>query len=139
MISASRIFSPILLLLLATAVQAQTLQLTCKVQWEKDCLTAVLRRQECPKVFGPETATGTITIEGNKARTKDLGVVTEYSVNKPKANEFALEGEWTNSGYYMRGHGVFDSSTWQLRLFMTLGKNRSDENILQRGLVADCR
>ncbi len=136
--SISRIAATFIALLFAGAAQAQTMQLTCKVTWEPDCIDALLNKQKCPLLFGTEAATGTLKIDGGKARAENLGVVLDYSVTRKTGSGFVLEGEWLNTAYFVRGHGTFDSATRQLKLYQTLGNHRGDNNIVQRGLVADC-
>jgi hypothetical protein len=126
-------------LLFAVSAQAQTIQLICKVKWEADCIDPLLNRQKCPPPLNTGPATGALVIEGDKARTKDLGVVTTYAVVRRSAKEFAFEGEWSGPGQFVRGHGTLDSASWQLRLFISLGRHPGDDRIVQRGLVADCR
>lgn len=125
-------------LFLAGAAQAQTIQLVCKVKWEQRCNDAMLKYRDCAPEFGPETSEGTIEISGNRARTNNLGVVTEFAVTRRSANEFELEGRSTDPAHFMRGWGVLDSATWKLKLVFTLGGS-SGVGILQRGLEADCR
>jgi hypothetical protein len=126
-------------LLFAGSAQSQTIQLICKVKWEADCIDPLLNRQKCPPLLNAGPATGALVIEGDKARTKDLGVVTTYAVVRRSANEFAFEGEWSGPGQFVRGHGTLDSAARQLRLYMSLGRHPGDDRIVQRGLVADCR
>jgi hypothetical protein len=122
-----------------TLAEAETVQ-ACTVKWEKDCIDALLKRHECPLVFGTLSEKGTLTVDTDrsKVRTRDLGIVTEYSfVRRP--GELMLEGSRDIPGYYMRGHGTLDPASGRLKLYFTLGKSRDDANILQRGLEADCR
>lgn len=126
-----------LVFLFASGAQAQTIQLACKVKWEATCYDARLIKQQCPPLLG-ETASGSLVIEGGKARTKNLGVVTTFAVTKKSPNLFAFVGEWSGPGQFVVGHGTLDSATWQLRLFMTLAKDRDDPDFVQRGFIADC-
>lgn len=127
-----------ILLSFAVSAQAQTIQLVCKVKWEAECLDARLIKQKCPAVLAADANSGTLTIEGGKARTKALGIVIAYAVTKTGANELALQGEWSGPGQFVRGHGTLNSATSQLRLFMTLGKDKNDHDIVQRGLEGNC-
>ncbi len=122
-----------LALLLAGAAQAQTISLTCKVRWERQCNDALMDIRECPPELREETNEGTIEIADNKARTKNLGPVTEYAVTKRSANELQLEGR----SQAMRGWGVLDRATGTLKLVFTLGD--LSPIFLQRGLEGGCR
>jgi hypothetical protein len=133
------ILSAFLFASLATGAEAQTKQFVCSVKWEKDCIDALLNRRTCPQALSPAAQKGTLTIEGERAKTRDLGPVVDYAMVKKATGVFALEGEWSAPGQHMRGHGTFDLSTGKLTLFLSLGKHPGDDNILQRGLMADCR
>ena len=127
-------------LLAASAAQAQTISLTCKVRWDRECNNALMDLRTCPSVFGSETAEGTIEIVANKARTKNLGVVAEFSVKRRSANEFELEGVEHIGGDQIRVWGVLDSATWKLKLvFSQSGFSGGAPGALQRGLEGDCR
>ena len=130
-----RIFISLIALVLVSAAQAQNIQLVCKVQWEQQCNNALMDIRACPPELRAETAEGTIEITGNKARTKNLGAVTEYALTKRSANEFQLEGQSQD----MRGWGVLDSATWKLKLvFSQGGFSGGAPGALQRGLEWDC-
>lgn len=122
-----------LALVLAGAAQAQTISLACKARWDRQCNDALMDFRECPPELRVETSEGTIEIEGNKARTKNLGPVTEYAVTKRSANELQLEGRVQD----MRGWGVLDSAAGTLKLVFTLGD--LSPVFLQRGLEGECR
>lgn len=127
------------LLWAASGAQAQTNQLVCKVKWDERCIDALLIKRDCPRLLGAAAASGTLKLEGKRAQTSGLGIVTDYAVVQKSANEFAFEGEWRAPEQFMRGHGTFERASGRLRLYMTLGKHPGDDHILQRGLVADCK
>ncbi len=126
-------------LFLVSAAQAQTAELACKVKWEPVCIDARLIKQQCPPVLATETSSGALRIDGPRAATKNLGVVTDYALTRKGANEIVLEGAWTGPGQYIRGHGTLDTAAGKLRLYLTLGKDRNDHDTIQRGLEGECR
>lgn len=134
-----RTLSGLIVLYFAGAAQAQTIQLACKVKWDARCNNALMDYRDCVPEFGPETSEGTLEIVGNTARTKNLGVVNEYTVTRRSANEFEFEGAKAGDKQ-MRGWGVLDTATWKLKLvFSQEGFSGGLPGALQRGLEGDCR
>lgn len=138
MIHLPRIFVVLIALVLAGPAHAQ--QLVCRnVQWEPGCIDARLNKQTCPQALGAEAARGTLAIDGNKATARDLGPVADYIMTERATGDFALAGERIGAGQFIRGHGTFNRSSGKLTLFLSLGKDRNDDFIIQRGLQAECR
>lgn len=127
-------------LLMASDAAAQTISLVCVVRWERHCVNALMDIRDCPAVLGAEVSEGALEVVGNKARTKNLGAVTEFSVTHRGPNEFELEGALNINGDQVRGWGVLDSATWKLKLVFSQGGFMSGvPGALQRGLEGNCR
>lgn len=104
---------------MASDAAAQTISLVCVVRWERHCVNALMDIRDCPAVLGAEVSEGALEVVGNKARTKNLGAVTEFSVTHRGPNEFELEGALNINGDQVRGWGVLDSATWKLKVVST--------------------